>query len=118
MKLAYLDAATMVMPNDYGTYELRAELLLKTGHPHEALDNAFRQFLLYPNGSYATYQAMLKARQAAEALKYPVEIYQRAEQMVLGRVFYLDDTQKKLFEAAIQTGFRAKRETASGGRTE
>ena len=108
LKLAYLDAATTVMPEDYATYELRADLLLKTGHPHEALDNAFRQFLLYPNGSYATYQAMLKARQAAEALKYPADIYRRAEQTVLGRVFYLDDVQKQLFQQAIQTGFRAK----------
>lgn len=108
LKLAYLDAATTITPDDYATYELRAELLLKAGHPHEALDNAFRLFLLYPDGSYATYQAMLKARQAAEALKYPAEIYARAEQMVLGRVFHLDDAQKKLFELAIQTGFRAK----------
>ena len=112
LKLSYLDAAEQVMPEDYAIYELRAEQLINLGRYHEALDNAFRLFLLYHEGSYAAYQGTLKARIAAEKLGYPTAIYSAVEQQVLGRVFVLDENQKKLFEAAIATGRRERAKTA------
>jgi len=108
LKINYLDAAEQVMPEDYAIYELRAEQLINIGRYHEALDNAFRLYLMHHDGSYAAYQGTLKARLAAEKLGYPTAIYSAAERMVLSRVFDLDDRQKKLFEAAIATGRRAK----------
>ena len=104
-----------VMPEDYAVYELRAELLLKLGRFHEALDNAFRLFLMCHDGSYAAYQGTMKARMAAEKLGYPLTIYSTVEQQVLGRVFELSDSQRKLFEHAIATG---KREAAAEARKE
>ena len=108
LKQNYLNAAEQVMPEDYAVYELRAELLLKIGRYHEALDNAFRLFLMCHNGSYAAYQGTMKARMAAEKLGYPLTIYSSVEQQVLGRVFELSDSQRKLFEHAIATGKREK----------
>ncbi len=112
LKLSYLDAAEQVMPEDYAIYELRAEQLIKLGRHHEALDNAFRLYLLYHEGSYAAYQGTLKARIAAENLGYPTAVYSAVEQQVLGRVFELDESQKKLFAAAIATGRRESAKAA------
>ena len=110
LKLNYLNAAEQVMPEDYAIYELRAELFLQTGHYQEAYENAFRLFLMCHNGSYAAYQGTMKARMAAEKLGYPLAIYSAVEQQVLGRVFELSESQRKLFELAIATG---KREAAA-----
>ena len=112
LKISYLDAAEQVMPEDYAIYELRAEQLINIGHYHEALDNAFRLYLLYHEGSYAAYQGTLKARIAAEKLGYPIAVYSAVERQVLGRVFELDENQQKLFEAAIATGRREKEKAA------
>ena len=108
LKLSYLDAAEQVMPSDYAIYELRAEQLLKIGRYQEALDNAFRMYLMFHGGSYAAYQATMKARMAAEKLGFPTAIYAAAERDVLNRVFYLSERDKKLFDAAIATGFRER----------
>jgi len=108
MKLNYLAAAEQIMPEDYAIYELRAEQLLAIGHYHEALDNAFRMYLMFHGGGYAAYQATLKARLAAEKLGYPLTIYSSAEHDVLNRVFYLSDRDKALFDKAIATGFRER----------
>ena len=112
LKISYLDAAEQVMPEDYAIYELRAEQLINIGHYHEALDNAFRLYLLYHEGSYAAYQGTLKARIAAEKLGYPIAVYSAVERQVLERVFELDENQQKLFEAAIATGRREKEKAA------
>ena len=113
LKISYLDAAEQVMPEDYAIYELRAEQLIALGRYHEALDNAFRLYLMYHEGSYAAYQGTLKARIAAEKLGYPTAVYSAVERQVLSRVFDLDAEQKKLFEAAIATGRREQNKTAS-----
>ena len=101
-----------LVAEDYAIYELRAEQLINIGHYHEALDNAFRLYLLYHEGSYAAYQGTLKARIAAEKLGYPIAVYSAVERQVLGRVFELDENQQKLFEAAIATGRREKEKAA------
>ena len=101
------------MPEDYAIYELRAEQLLNIGRYQEAYENAVWLFLMYHSGSYAAYQGTMKARMAAEKLGYPLTIYSSVEQQVLGRVFELDEQQKKLFEAAIATGRREAAKAAS-----
>lgn len=108
LKLSYLDAAEQIMPSDYAIHEFRAALLMSIGRHQEALDNAFRMYLMYHNGSYAAYQAVSKARQAAERLGYPTAIYAAAEQNIMDRVFALSDEQKKLFDAAIASGKKAE----------
>lgn len=107
-KLNYLNAAEQIMPNDYAVYELRADIFLEIGRYQDALDNAFRMYLMFHNGCFAAYQATMKARMAAEKLGLPTAIYAAAERNVLGRIFELSERDKKLFEAAIATGFRER----------
>ena len=106
LKLNYLCAAEQLMPEDYAICELRAELFLNMGRCQEAFENAFRLFLMHPNGGYAAYQGVQKARRAAEKLGYPSAVYANVERQILERLFALSDSQRKLFDFAISTGRR------------